>query len=115
MQKLAEEYVNSLLTEKDMIKLIELKKVIDNKYRHLIVKFKNLEVKYFEAKSISNYYPNFNDLQNEFKNAKAELYSKEEVIEYFKLERKIQAQINDDINELKEEISNKFTINEKNF
>ena len=48
------------------------------------------------------YYPNLEELRRDFSNKKKELYSKEEVREYFDLERKINESINNDINELKE-------------
>lgn len=115
MNKLIDNYINDLLNDNTMQELLTLKKIIDIKYKDLIIRFKNKEANYLEAKPMASYYPNFNSLQNEFKEAKAELYSKEEVINYFKLEKALQAKIDDDINELKGSISNKFSLSNKLF
>lgn len=111
MENLVNDYINNLSDKPEFKRLIELKKYIDSNYARLIVKLKNKEAKYLEAKE----YPNQYDLikcQKEFSEAKSELYSKEEVKEYFKLERKLNELLNDDINDLKESISNKFMKDE---
>ena len=108
MYELAENYIKELEKNEEFIEFINLKKEIDKKYAMLIVKFKNKEALYLEAKE-KPYAYNLEKAQNEFIEAKKELYSKEEIIKYFNLERKIQSLINDDINEIKESISNKFT------
>lgn len=113
MNRYIDNYINDLLNDNTMQELLNLKKIIDSKYKDLIIRFKNKEAKYLEAKPMASYYPNFNSLQNEFREAKSELYSKEEVIKYFQLEKTLQAKINDDINELKSSISNKFSLNNK--
>lgn len=112
MFELAENYINQLEENEDFKVFLQLKKEIDNKYSILIIKFKNKEALYLEAKE-KPYAYNLERAQNEFIEVKKELYSKEEIIKYFNLERKIQSLINEDINEIKENISNKFT-KEKN-
>lgn len=111
MQDLAENYIKELKENPDFIRLIDLKKQIDEKYASLIVSLKNKEAKYLEAKKYPMYYSNFNEIQNDFVLAKKNLYSKEEVKEYFSLERKIQQIIDEDFNEVKNSISNKFSLN----
>ena len=46
--------------------------------------------------------------KKKFMEAKTKLYSKEEVKEYFLLESKINAMLEEDMNSLKDSISNKF-------
>ena len=70
---------------------------------------------YLDALEHKDYYPNFDKIRDEFVNAKAKLYSNSHVKRYLDLERRIQFLINDDINELKESISNKFTKNKTFF
>lgn len=115
MNKLIDNYINEILNDDNMQELLKLKKIIDCKYKDLIIRFKNKEAKYLEAKPMASFYPNFISLQNEFKEAKSDLYSKKEVINYFKLEKSLQAKIDDDINELKISISNKFSLSNKLF
>lgn len=111
MFDLIDKYVDELTESKEFKRLLQLKKIIDSKYGLLIISLKTKEAKYLEAKQYGDYYPNLKDLQLEFSNAKKELYSKEEVVEYFNLEKSIQAMLDDDFNELKYEISNKLKIN----
>lgn len=111
MEDLVNAYVDELKDKEEFKRLLALKKYIDNNYSSLIVKLKNKEAKYLEAKQYPNQY-DVDKAQREFSEAKAELYSKEEVKEYFKLERFLNELLNDDINELKESISNKFTKEE---
>lgn len=105
-----DEYVNKIINDDKFIRLKELKKVIDEKYKKEIIAFKNAEALYIDAKHHEAYYPGFNEIKEKFILAKSNLYSKIEVSEYFKLEREIQSMINDDINDLKSSISNKFSL-----
>ena len=102
MKYIVDDYVNEITDNDDFKKLIELKKIIDSKYKNEIISFKTAESKYLEASNYGKYYPNLEELRRDFSNKKKELYSKEEVREYFDLERKINESINNDINELKE-------------
>ena len=108
MENLVDKYVDNFKNKAEFKRLIELKKYIDLNYSGLIVKLKNKEAKYLEAKEYPNKY-DVNKAQKEFSEAKAELYSKEEVKEYFKLERILNELLNNDVNALKEAISNKFS------
>lgn len=107
MEDLVIKYTNEIENTKEFQRLIELKNIINNKYALLIISFKNKEAAYLEAKER----PEIFDLKNaskEFMDAKTKLYSKEEVKEYFELERIINKRLENDINELKESISSKF-------
>lgn len=111
LNELALEYSNIIKNTNEYEELIKLKNIIDKKYSNLIIDFKTKEALYLEAKQYENYHPNFKDIQNNFVEAKKALYEKEEVKEYFKFERIIQKMLDEDINDLKDSISNKFKIN----
>ena len=102
MEQLAFDYVNELADNEEFKRLLELKKIIDDKYSKEIVAFKTAESNYLEAKKYGEYYPNLKEFQNTFSEKKKELYSKEEVKEYLRLEREINESINNDIKDLKE-------------
>ena len=108
----ADNYINELMKNDKFNDFLAIKKEIDKKYASLIIKFKNKEALYLEAKERPNVY-NLEKAQLEYVEAKKELYSKAEVVRYFELEREIQNMLNDDLNEIKENISNKF-IKDKN-
>ncbi len=110
MQEFAEEYIKELSQNCDFKRLLELKKQIDQKYSSLIVNFKNKEAEYFDAQGHPEYQMDLKKMQKEFVSAKTKLYSKEEVKEYFTLERKIQKNIDEDFNRIKESISKKFIL-----
>ena len=108
MYELIDKYADELFNTPDFKRLMELKKIIDTSYSSLIISFKTAESKYEDMKQYGSYAPGLDRLKKDFINAKANLYSKPEVVEYFDLERKIQAMLNNDINEIKESVSNKF-------
>ena len=104
MENIVDDYVNEITNSDDFKKLIELKRMIDSKYKSEIISFKTAESKYLEASQYGKYYPNLEELRRDFSNKKMELYSKEEVKTYLELERKINESINFDINGLKDMI-----------
>lgn len=104
------EYMKELLADGRLERLIELKKEIDMLYASSIVGFKTAEAKYLEARSYGKHYPDFEGIQKRFSQAKQKLYSKPEVREYFRLERELQGLLDEDMNELKTAISNKFSL-----
>lgn len=108
MEDLADLYVKEFSETKEFKEIKELKKVIDEKYKKEIIQMKNLEQQYTEAKKYADYYPQFSDLQKAFVLAKKELYEKPEVIRYFQLERQLQKELDEDMNDIKAIISNKF-------
>lgn len=107
MEKLALEYTNKIEETKEFKRLIELKNIINQKYGLLIISLKTKEVNLIEAKERPNIY-DVKKCQMEFQDAKIKLYSKEEVKEYFILEEKINHMLEEDMNELKRSISNKY-------
>jgi cell fate (sporulation/competence/biofilm development) regulator YlbF (YheA/YmcA/DUF963 family) len=106
--ELVDLYINEIESSDDFKRLVELKNIINNDYKKELISFKTLESNYLEASKNKDYYSNFNQIKTDFINAKAKLYSHEEVKEYFDLERKINDYINKDIDEIKSSISNKF-------
>lgn len=111
MYDLANDYVNNILETDEAKRLLELKKIIDTKYASLIINLKTKESLYNESLEYGDYYKDKQKIKNDFIEAKAKLYSKEEVKQYFDLERKLNKMINDDLNALKESISNKIGKN----
>lgn len=102
-------YVESIVNTLEFKRLKELKIIIDQKYTKEIVSFKRAEANYLEASENKKYYSNFDEIQRKFSEAKANLYNKEEVKEYLKLERELQDMLTNDFNELKRAISSKFS------
>ena len=111
MFDLIDKYCDELFLDEDFIRLMELKKIINDKYSKEIIAFKTNEAKYEELKSYGSYAIGLNEAKERFINSKTKLYKEEEVSEYFKLEAKIQSRLDSDINSIKEEISNKFKKN----
>ena len=107
MDELVKDYVNKIEELDEFKRLLELKDLINKKYGLLIISFKTKEAKYLEAKERGNIF-DLDLAKKEFQEAKTKLYEKEEVKEYFILERKLNSILEDDINELKRSISNKF-------
>ena len=107
---LAEEYANSIIESDDFKRFLELKEEIKKTLGGKIIAFKTKEAKYVEAKSYGNYHPDLKKYQEEFQKAKANLYNEPLMIEYKELELKIQGIINNDLNDLKSTISNKFNL-----
>lgn len=108
---LAEEYAEDIIASKDFQRLLELKEEIKKNLSKKIISFKTAEAKYMEAKSYGNYHPNLKEYQEAFVSAKASLYSEALVKEYKELEQKLQERLNQDINDLKQSVSNKFKLN----
>ncbi len=114
MYELIDNYFNNLIELPEFKRLLELKDIIRKKYSLLIVGFKTNEANYEEAKRYKNYMEDFDLLREKLVESKRKLYEKEEVKEYFELEKKIQGIINDDLNELKDSISERFKNNKRN-
>ena len=110
MFDLIDNYIEELFEDSDFKRLLELKKYIDSNYAGLIMAFKTNEDKYNELKSYGSYAIGLSDAKKRFMESKRKLYSIPEVVEYFTLERKIQARLSDDINAVKMGISNKFKV-----
>lgn len=107
---LAEDYAQELMNSKDFQRLLEVKKQIKKTLSQKIIAFKTAESKYIEAKSYGNFHPDLKKYQEDFISAKTSLYSENLVKEYKLLEAKIQNQLNQDINVLKQSVSNKFKL-----
>ena len=109
IEDLVDIYFAELKENPDFIKLLSLKKEIDTKYHKEIMIFKTNESMYLDAKEKGYLTPK---MKEDFIKSKTNLYEKEEVKEYFRLERKIDEILNEDFNDIKKSISNKFALNE---
>lgn len=110
---LVHNYFNKLIELPEFKRLLELKDIIKTKYALLIVGFKTNEANYEEAKRYKDYMPDFDALREKLVESKRKLYEKEEVKEYFSLEKKIQAIINEDLDTLKASIIPNFNKNKR--
>ncbi|MBD5391121.1 hypothetical protein HDR67_03865 [bacterium] len=106
-----EEYAQAIIETKEFQRLLEVKELIKKTLGHKIIAFKTAEAKYVEAKNYGKYHPDLKKYQDDFVAAKTSLYSEDLVKEYKQLETKIQNQLNQDMNELKKCVSNKFKLN----
>ncbi|MBR4497027.1 MAG: hypothetical protein IKP12_07855 [Acholeplasmatales bacterium] len=113
MYELIDNYFNNLIELPEFKRLLELKDIIRKKYALLIVGFKTNEANYEDAKRYKNHMDDFDLLREKLVESKRKLYEKEEVKEYFELEKKIQNIINTDLDYLKESISPKFKTNKR--
>lgn len=111
MKELAIEYVSKLQNEPIFKELLALKNTIDEKYKKEIIRFKLSEAQYSEARKYESYRDDLIKIKDKFIQAKTELYSRPEVKRYFELERDLQNILTSDFNEIKNYISNKFTMN----
>lgn len=107
MEDLALNYLIELENKEEFIELLNLKKEIEKKYGNLIISMKTKEAIYLEALDKKEHY-DLEKVKKEFIEAKTNLYSKEEVKRYFLLENRINQILNNDFNEIKKSISNKF-------
>lgn len=105
-------YIKSVIDSSDFQELMALKKQIDIELKDLITKFNTAKDKYYDALKYGKYHPSLNDYKQNLLVLKKELYSNNLVKKYFNLHNKVQAEINDFLNELKMAISNKFKRNE---
>ena len=108
---LAEEYADEVIDSPDFQRIIEIKELIKKNLSLKIIAFKTAEAKYLEAKDYGKYHPNLEEYRLRFVEAKTKLFSEDLVQEYKALEMKIQERLNQDINELKQSVSNKFKLN----
>ncbi len=109
--QMADSYAYKIINSSDFQRLLELKEIIKKTLGKKIIAFKTAEAKYIEAKAYGKYHPNLKEYQKKFMDAKADLYKEVYVQEYILIEGKIQTKLNQDINELKGSISNKFKQN----
>lgn len=105
---LANAYADEMIQSKEFQRLLELKKQIKQSLGKRIIAFKTAEAKYLEAKQYGSYHPNLAEYQEKFVVAKKNLYSEPLVKEYKELELFLQEKLNQDINSLKQSVSNKF-------
>ena len=108
---LADDYANDVINSPDFQRLLEIKEEIKKNLSGKIMAFKTAEAKYLEAKEYGKYHPNLEEYKNRFVETKTKLFNESLVKEYKELESKIQDKLNQDINDLKKSVSNKFKLN----
>lgn len=108
---LADDYANDVINSPDFQRLLQVKKEIKKTLSGKIMAFKTAEAKYLEAKEYGKYHPNLEEYKNKFVETKTKLFNESLVKEYKELESKIQDKLNQDINDLKKSVSNKFKLN----
>ena len=100
--------ISEIIASTDFLRLKELKKIIDEKYKKEIWTFKRAESIYNDALPNKNYYKDFDKISLNLSNAKNVLYSMPEVIEYKILEEKINEMLISLSNDIANIMSNKF-------
>lgn len=100
--------ISEIIASTDFLRLKELKKIIDEKYKKEIWTFKRAESIYNDALPNKNYYKDFDKISLNLSNAKNDLYSMPEVIEYKILEEKINKMLISLSNDITNIMSNKF-------
>ena len=111
---LADLYAEKILNSDDFKRFVELNKIIKKELSKEILSFKREESIYNDASKYGKYHPDLKKYQVNLSEAKRKLYSNPLMIEYKKLELKIQSDLNNDFNELKKSISNKLEISKIN-
>lgn len=100
--------ISEIITSNDFIRLKELKKAIDEKYKKEIWSFKQAQSIYNDALPNKKYYKDFDKISLNLSNAKNILYSMPEVVEYKMLEEKINKMLINLSNDMTDVMSNKF-------
>ncbi|MDE6660894.1 MAG: YlbF family regulator [Anaeroplasmataceae bacterium] len=108
---LAEDYAEEIINSADFKRLLEIREEIKKNLSGKIMAFKTAEAKYMEAKAYGKYHPNLEEYKSRFIETKTRLFSESLVQEYKELESKMQEKLNQDINDLKKSVSNKFKLN----
>lgn len=88
----------------------ELSVLIDEKYKAEADAMHAAEEKYNEALKYGSYHPDLKKLELSYSEAKKALYSKDEVLEYLKLYKELQSELDIMFNKIKEGISDKLTL-----
>ena len=102
--ELAEKYFNELKETKEFKRLLELKKIIDDKYVKEINSFNRAKELYLESNN-NKYYPNKDEIKNQYLEAKIKLFNKEEVKEYLDIQAKLDDILDKDFDDIKKSIS----------
>lgn len=105
-----DEFVEEFTNKEEFKRLKELKKLIDIELKSEIKDFLNANDKLKEASKYGPYYPGLDKLRVDLSNKKEKLYSNPMVIEYLKLERQIQTELDEITNEMSSVISNKISL-----
>lgn len=100
--------IDEIKKDPDYLRLLEVKKLIDTKYIQEIKDFREANDKYSEAKNYGKYHPDLKSRQLKLVETKTSLYSKEEVQEYFNLERLLNKELQSLTNDLTSTVSNKY-------
>lgn len=97
--------VDEIRSDSLFTSLSRLNKEIESKYEDLLSDY-HKKFKFFEeAFKIGPYYPNYNNILREYREVKTELFLKEEVKSYFKLEEELNKYLGDLMGEIANYIS----------
>lgn len=92
----AYEVADEIKSSESFLKLLELKKLIDEKYATEIKSFKEASATYNDVMSSGgSYHPDFKETVKHFALMKKTLFEKEEVKSYTKIEREIQNELDE--------------------
>lgn len=108
-------YIEEIKQNEDFIQYLKLKDIINSSYKKEIIRLKNAEALYLDSKEHPANYPDLKKVQLSFVEAKKSLYEKKEVQQFFSLEKKIQKRMDQELDELKNTVSNKFSTSTKIF
>lgn len=94
--------IDILKKDERYIRIKELDKIINEEYKTEIDRFNDIKEKYNEALKYGEYHPSLKDYERKLSEAKAELYKKEYVIEYNRLYREFQNELDIIIKKIEE-------------
>lgn len=104
------EYAQAIIESSDFKRMLELRECIKKTLAGKIMAFKTAEAKFLEAREYGLYHPDLKKYQKQYIEKKKSLYENPLIMEYKKLERSIQKKLDDDMDDLKKSISNKFHL-----
>lgn len=102
----AYDLADALKENKEYKELIELKELINDKYKDELKKYKDSFKKFDFAYKMKDYYPDFKKVSLLYQECKKDLFEKEEVKRYFELEKIVNDKLNIIAKELISAVSN---------
>ena len=100
--------IDEIKNDPDYLRFKELKKIIETKYEKETKEFKVANDLYSEAQKYGKYHPDLLKYRHNLMEKKTILYSKEEVKEYFTLERLLNKELKEFTKALTTTVSNKY-------
>lgn len=100
--------IDEIKKDQRMIRLNELNNIINDKYEDELYQFDKAKADYNEALKYGKYHPSINDYERKLSETKAIVYKLPEVIEYNKLYRELQNEIDEMMERICTSVSDKF-------